>query len=120
MDNIEKVKTHGVPRSKLWNKTKKQFALKNPKVCAVCGTKKGLQLHHKVAFHTHPELELDLDNLVWLCESMDKDCHRMFGHLGNFKSINEKIDEDIKIWKKKISTRPLWNGKEWVYNNKLK
>lgn len=116
--NIEQQKTQGVPRSPEWGKTKKLFAKKNPKICAICGTKKLLQLHHKVAFHTHPELELELSNLVWLCEGMERNCHRGFGHLGNFKSINETIEEDIKIWNKKISTRPLWNGKKWIYNIK--
>lgn len=103
----EKVKTHGVPRSSLWPKTKREFEKNNPKVCAICRKKKGVQLHHKKPFHLHPELELEPSNLVWLCENQkDISCHLIFGHFGNFKDkYNPRIDADIKLWNERLTKK---------------
>ena len=105
---IEKLKTHGVPRSKMWPKVRKEYLKKHPK-CFVClGTKK-ITVHHRRPFHTHPELELDFKNFLTLCEN-DKNginCHLAFGHLGNFKSWNENVIEDAALWRKKLLNRPF-------------
>lgn len=98
-------------RSPLWEKCKRDFAAIYPKRCAVCGKTK-VQLHHKQAFHAHPELELDFLNLVWLCEgAFTQNHHLNVGHLGDFKSINDEIDH----WVEKINHRPYWNKftKRW-------
>lgn len=63
----EKVKTQGKKRSSKWDKVRDDFIKLNPS-CAVCGSTKNLQVHHKKPFHLFPELELDVNNLVTLCE----------------------------------------------------
>jgi 5-methylcytosine-specific restriction endonuclease McrA len=97
----------GKKRSNQWPKVRKAFLAKNP-TCALCGGKKKLEVHHKMPFHLHPELELDPKNLITLCEN-DKggaNCHLLFGHLGNFKSFNHTVHEDTHAWNEKIKSRP--------------
>lgn len=106
-------RTFGAARSPKWGEFKRDFAEINPKKCPICGNKR-VQLHHKQSFATYPELELSKKNVVWLCEGMGTlQHHRGVGHLGNFQSINQSIDEDIEIWKKKFNTRPYWDGERW-------
>ena len=94
-------------RSSQWSTVRKNF-LKNNCTCAVCGGNKKLEVHHKKPFHAHPELELDPKNLITLCESKSNGvtCHLLFGHLGNYRSINPAVDKDVQIWKQKIKDRP--------------
>ena len=95
------------PRSSKWPKVRKDFLAKNP-ACAVCGGKKKLNVHHMRPFHLHPDLELDPANLITLCEDDDNgiNCHLAIGHLGSFKSFNESVIEDAKVWSDKIKSRP--------------
>ena len=97
----------GTLRSPKWSEVRNAFLKENPR-CAVCGqtAKKHLVVHHKKPYHKFPLLELLKNNLETLCESPGMNCHITFGHLGNFKSYNQFIEEDINIWKQKISTRP--------------
>lgn len=97
----------GALRSNRWPEARNFYIKKHP-FCVICGKTdlKVLVVHHKKPFHLHPELELDPTNFVTLCESAGMNCHITFGHLGNFKSFNDKIDGDIIIWNQKISTRP--------------
>ena len=74
----------------------------------MCGGKVKLEVHHKKPFHIHPELELDPTNFITLCEA-DKggvNCHLLFGHLGNFKSLNDTVETDAAQWNTKIKSRP--------------
>lgn len=91
-------------RSKFWPKLRKQF-IKEHKACAICGGTHKLEVHHKLPFNTHPELELDINNLILLCENKKYgvNCHLLFGHLGNYKRYNINIEDDIKIWKSKLN-----------------
>lgn len=101
----------GVARSSLWPHTKREFAKTHPKVCPICGSGR-VQLHHLQSFASKPELENDLSNLIWLCQGFGtKNHHLEWGHLGNFQSLNEHLEEWIALYK----SRPKWNGKEWVY-----
>ena len=97
----------GQKRSSLWNKVRKNFLIKNNK-CAVCGGSKSLEVHHKKPFHLHPDLELNPKNLITLCEAKTNGvtCHLLFGHLGNYKSINVNVDKDVKQWNNKLKNRP--------------
>lgn len=97
----------GQLRSTKWASIRKKFLESNGK-CAVCGGIKKLEVHHKKPFNQNPELELDVDNLITLCESKKNGvtCHLLFGHLGNYKSINKNIDQDVKEWNNKIRNRP--------------
>lgn len=104
---IKKDKEQGKKRSGKWPAVRKAFLKKNPN-CAVCDGKKKVEVHHKKPFHLHPELELDESNLITLCENKNDgvNCHLLFGHLGNFKSLNENVEDDSKLWKNKIKRRP--------------
>ncbi len=97
----------GMARSSKWAGVRDKYLREHPS-CAICGVsdKKRTVVHHKQPFHLHPNLELDPTNFVTLCESAGMNCHITFGHLGNFKSVNQSIDEDIKLWNTKVTNRP--------------
>lgn len=81
----------GTERSNQWPKVRKAYLSKNPG-CAVCGGKKKVEVHHKKPFHTHPELELDPNNFISLCEgNKEINCHLIVGHGGSFKDINPDV-----------------------------
>lgn len=85
-----------------WPKVREQH-LKKESRCAACGTDRGLQVHHIKPFHQYPELELDPDNLITLC---NKSCHLYFGHLKYFKSWNLDVKEDARKYYEKLKVRP--------------
>jgi 5-methylcytosine-specific restriction enzyme A len=93
-------------RSSKWPTIRKKHLENQPK-CAACGGNKTLEVHHIKPFNENPELELDLNNLITLCESRDNGvvCHLLFGHLGNYRTINPNVLEDVKIWLDKITNR---------------
>ena len=78
-------------RSSQWSHVEKTYKANNP-TCACCGSTKRLQVHHCKPFHLHPELELDMNNLITLC--MDLDCHLLVGHGDNFKDYNPDVRAD--------------------------
>lgn len=90
-------------RSPKWQTVRKNF-LKTHGECAVCGEKKKLEVHHIKPFHEHPELELDENNLITLCESDSGGvvCHLFFGHLGDYKKINPDVLDDAKEWRQRL------------------
>ena len=96
-------KLQGKKRSPKWSKVRKAHLLNNP-LCAVCGKKTKLEVHHIKPFHLHPELELESTNLITLCESGKGGvvCHLHFGHLGNYKKINKAVIKDSTTWNKKL------------------
>lgn len=88
-------------RSSKWSRVQKEFLSKNP-ICAICGSSKKLNVHHKLPFHLYPELELEESNLVTLC--MDtSECHLNL-HGDNFKKYCPNIDNYIKMLKNKEKT----------------
>lgn len=98
----------GTARSGHWPTVRKQHLELHP-VCELCDGSEKLEVHHVQPFHLHPDLELDPNNLITLCEA-DKDgvnCHLLFGHLGNFKSFNKDVRADAAEWSTKIKQRPL-------------
>ena len=90
----------GGKRSSHWRRVRKESLGEKPR-CAVCGGKKGLSVHHKVPFHIDKTKELDLDNLITLCDWRANNCHRIFGHLLSFYSYNDNVAEDAKNFNKK-------------------
>jgi hypothetical protein len=96
------------PRSSRWPTVRKAHLAANPN-CAACGGSDKLEVHHVAPFHLHPELELDPNNLVTLCESLRNgvNCHLLFGHLGNFRSLNTTVGADSAAWLVKLQTRPI-------------
>mgnify|MGYP001583866311 CR=1 FL=1 len=91
----------GARRSPKWEDVRNQFVKEHPN-CEVCGTKKGLNAHHKLPFYLNPLLELDPQNLIVLC----RDHHFFFGHLMNWKSYNKDVSLDSTMWRAKIIQRP--------------
>ena len=97
---------HEPPRSPQWPSVEKAKLAATP-FCACCGPAKhdkGLQVHHVFPFHYavalgRPDLELDPRNLIVLCETEHDDPevnhHLLLGHLGNFKSDNIHVAEDV-------------------------
>ena len=70
----------------------------------MCKSKKKVEVHHKVPFHIAPDLELDENNMVSLCENKKYgcNCHLMLGHRGNYRKVNISVEYDILIWRKKF------------------
>ena len=88
-------------RSSEWHKVREEFLEENPE-CAICGTNKKINVHHKKPFHLYPELELDKNNLVTLCMSK-MECHFLIGHGSDFKCFNPYLESDIKILQEDLS-----------------
>jgi hypothetical protein len=105
-DNSDKA-PKGTKRSTKWPAVRKAHLAKFP-TCAVCGGKKKLEAHHVSPFHLYPDLELSPGNLITLCENKGYglNCHLLFGHLGNFKSVNAAVREDATSWHVKLVSRP--------------
>lgn len=99
-------KLHGQTRSGKWHTIRIHYLNLFP-FCAVCGGKEKLEVHHKKPFHLYPELELDMNNLITLCEAKRNgvNCHLFIGHLGNFRKINLSVTDDSKYWSKRIKEK---------------
>ena len=89
-------------RSSQWTNVRKKH-LQNHPTCAACGSNKKLEVHHKKPVHLNPDLELDPENLITLCDSP---CHLVFGHLFNYKSYNESVELDCSVYLNKVENRP--------------
>jgi 5-methylcytosine-specific restriction endonuclease McrA len=63
------------PRSSRWPTVRKHYLAKHP-TCAACGSRKDINVHHVVSFHTDPTKELDPTNLITLCRKH----HLEIGH----------------------------------------
>ena len=90
-------------RSSKWRKVRKEY-LKNHTYCIVCGSSTKLEVHHIVPFHIAPEKELDVTNLMTLCENKKYgiNCHLLMGHLGNYRRCNENVRDDAAAWRDKL------------------
>ena len=102
-DRVQGKAPAGAKRSSKWPKIRAEHLAKNGE-CAVCGGKQKLEVHHIAPFHVDPTKELDLANLITLCESGTGGvtCHLHFGHLGNYKKTNPDVAKDAAIWKQKL------------------
>lgn len=90
-------------RSGHWPTVRKHHLALHP-TCAVCGGTEKLEVHHKLPFHIDPSLETNPDNLITLCEANPVlNCHRIFGHLNNFRGWNPDVVEDAKAWRAKLA-----------------
>jgi hypothetical protein len=94
------------PRSPEWPKVEREHLAKQPHcVCCKPGTNLGapVQVHHIFPFHYckllgRPDLELDLRNLITLCEDeaggAGENHHLLVGHLDDFQSSNLAVVRD--------------------------
>jgi 5-methylcytosine-specific restriction protein A len=89
-------------RSSRWPKIRKEFLANNP-CCAACGKCGKIEVHHIEPVHCSPDKELDMDNLISLC---DDPCHIVFGHLMNFKSWNPDVVKDCMVYNNKCKHKP--------------
>ena len=87
---IEQQKTEGKPRSPHWPIVRKLWLHGHP-VCAACGSADRVEVHHKIPFHLRPELELEPENLISLCEGAHQ-CHLHFGHFFDWKRYNPDVE----------------------------
>ncbi len=88
-------------RGKGWRTTRNKFLKENP-VCAVCGKKKGLEVHHKKPVSRFPDSELAFWNLMTLCRKH----HFIFGHLEYWRSYNPQVGNTIICFKALLKGRP--------------
>lgn len=94
-------RTLGAERSSQWPRVRENYISLHPN-CAVCATDKNCEVHHRLPFHDHPELELDPTNFITLC----RDHHYLYGHLLNWSSFNVDVEADAMAMRFKINTRP--------------
>jgi len=93
-------------RSSKWPKVRHQFLNSAaPKQCAACGKSSALEVHHIHPVHLYPELELDPNNLIILCENLTLNCHLSFGHLGNWEAWNPTVVIDAATYNEKVNNR---------------
>ena len=93
----------GARRSSKWRKIRLKH-LKLKPACEICGFKKKVEVHHVVPFHLAPDLELNLNNLMTLCENKKYgiNCHLLVGHLGNYRDINTSVRIAATTWNMKL------------------
>jgi 5-methylcytosine-specific restriction protein A len=92
------------PRSSKWKKARAVHLELNG-MCLACGGRVSLEVHHLMPYHLAPELELDPNNLITLCESASH-CHWTFGHLLNWRSYNPNAKADAIAFFDKVLNRP--------------
>lgn len=110
----------GFVRSSRWPAAEREHKKSWPN-CIVCGTTKGIQVHHIFPFHFcvalgRPDLELDQRNLASVCETnatvREQNHHLLIAHLDNFKSANVGLLRDAKVFHgmtaRQIENSPLW------------
>lgn len=93
-------------RSKDWPRVRKVHLILHP-FCRACGGEDGIEVHHKLPFHLHPELECEPTNLITLCEKGpgSLNCHVTFGHSGDWKAYNPNVVEDAVLMRTRILER---------------
>lgn len=87
----ERAKRQGAKRSPHWSTVRNAHLVFEP-ACRACGGTEKLQVHHKHPFHLHPELELEQQNLITLCERRGRDCHFRYGHFFDWKQWNPHVE----------------------------
>jgi len=100
--NTEALRTIGHGRSSRWPAIEKAFRKIHPQcVCCAVPSTRHVQIHHRFPFHYcvalgRPDLELDVRNLITLCEgprASDPDHHLLIGHLADWQSADLDVAE---------------------------
>ena len=103
-------KWSAVERAQLASHPNCQRCGRTPEQCEKADMK--LQVHHKRPFHAHPELELDPDNLITLCD----ECHGTDAHLDrHYKSWNPLIEQEAKLHRAMVEARPTTDKEAAVF-----
>ena len=103
LDRIQGKADKNQKRSSKWPAARREYKKEHP-YCAVCGSKKKVEIHHIIPFHYAPDLELDPRNFMSLCENKKYgiNCHLLIGHLGNYRRFNTNCEIDVMVWNAKI------------------
>lgn len=117
----EAFRTIGQHRSPHWPKVEKAFRKLHPQcVACVVTSVKHVQIHHRFPFHYcialgRPDLELDMRNLITLCEwkAPSPNHHLLCGHLDDFQSSNLNVAEDA-ITFRGMSAVQIQADKRWI------
>ena len=102
-------RTFGATRSPLWSTVRNNHLIKEP-LCQLCGGKTKLNVHHILPFHMNPELELDPNNLITLCNGSSGtiSCHIRFGHFDNFRTKwNPTIRDEVPLWRMRFAAADM-------------
>ena len=95
----------GLKRSEKWPEVERTFR-ESHSTCAACDSTV-VQVHHVLPFHFaillgRPDLELDPNNLITLCEKEKgeeaQDHHLLLGHLDDFQSYNKDVRASAVIF----------------------
>ena len=103
-DRIQGKAPKGAKRSPQWRAVRDLHIKLNPQ-CIVCGGKTKLVAHHIIPFSIAPDLELNMENLLTLCESKKYgiNCHLFMGHLGGYRRVNPTCLSDALTWQMKLA-----------------
>ena len=95
MDRVQGKAEKGQKRSSKWRKVRKKH-ITEFNYCESCGSDKKLEVHHIIPFNIAPDLELDPENLLTLCENKKYgiNCHLFLGHNGNYRKFNINVKSD--------------------------
>ena len=110
---------HGKVRSAGWRAVERGW-LSSHNTCAACGGTENLNVHHKLPFHLHPELELDPANLITLCMVKGRHCHIRIGHGDLFRNYNPDVVPDCELAIKAMEANDLAAFEAVAHNAKLK
>jgi hypothetical protein len=81
--------------------------------CACCGHEAGFfgatnDVHHVIPVHIAPDKAADDSNLMTMCRL----CHFTFGHLGDWKAYNTRIEDTVELVQSIIATaKAEWKAK---------
>lgn len=95
-------------RSPEWPKARANHLTIQP-FCQACGGRSKLEVHHIIPFHIRPDLELDPENLITLCEGgkYGINCHLFVGHKGDYSDYNSSVKDLAGFLFAYISKRTL-------------
>lgn len=121
--DAEARRTIGRGRSPEWPKVEQAFRKIHPQ-CVACIVKSvaHVQIHHRFPFHYcialgRPDLELDMRNLITLCEfAKGPEHHLLIGHYDDFASSDLSVAENAITFRgmsaAEIRKDPRWIKKE--------
>jgi hypothetical protein len=97
------------PRDKQWPHIRREYLEENPRCAATSltldeirqrwGKLAVIAVHHKIAVHKRPDLQLRKSNLIGLLECQQMPLHRILGHFGDFEKNNDEIERDAEEYR---------------------
>lgn len=91
-------------RSSLWPAARRRHLAEHPE-CVACGSRARIEVHHVRPFHLYPDMELDPDNLISLCENEGHNCHLIWGHLLLWAAWNPTVRRDAAAYRAAVECR---------------